>query len=79
MNFDSTEDDIRNYFSQCGEITEIKLLMRHDGKSKGRGFVKFGSPGAQDKALRLNGTQFMGRSIRVEVPKNRSYSNQSKP
>jgi RNA recognition motif-containing protein len=43
----------------------VKLLKRHDGKSKGRGFVKFYEQEAMDNALKLDGSEMMGRHIVV--------------
>ena len=67
--YDAGEDDLRNHFKDCGEIVQVKILMR-DGKTSGRGFVKFSEESAQKKALDLNESEFMGRSIRVELPRN---------
>lgn len=42
------------------------MISRPDGKPKGFAFVKFSTKSAFNKALELNGTDHMGRSIRVE-------------
>lgn len=42
------------------------MINRPDGKPKGFAFVKFSSKNSFNKALELNGTDHMGRSIRVE-------------
>lgn len=72
LNFDATEDDVREHFSKCGNINQVKLLARPDGKSRGRGFVKFGDEASMKKALDLHDTEMMGRRIVVEIPSNPS-------
>ncbi len=53
-------------FEQCGDILHLNLLMRPDGKSKGMAFVKFNKKSAFNKALELNGSDHMGRTLKVE-------------
>ena len=43
----------------------VKLLKRPDGKSKGRGFVKFYDYEGMENALELDGSEMMGRNIVV--------------
>ncbi len=42
------------------------MINRPDGKPKGFAFVKFSSKASFNKALEMNGTEHMGRQIRVE-------------
>jgi len=42
------------------------LLTRDDGKSKGIAFVKFSTKKSFNQALKLDGTQHLGRNITVE-------------
>lgn len=74
VSFNAGEDDIRDFFRGCGNITQIKLLTRDDGKSRGRGFIKFADDKAMRNALKLNGTDFMGRRVVVEQPANKSQA-----
>ena len=70
---ETTEDEIRSHFESCGEIASIKMLMR-DGERNGRGFVKFSEEVAQKKALDLNESDFNGRTLKVQLPKNKTTS-----
>lgn len=72
VSFNANEDDVRQHFKNCGQILQVKLLMRDDGKSRGRGFIKFADDKSLKSALKLNGTEMMGRRIVVEVPMNKS-------
>ena len=73
LNFDATEEDIRRHFGPCGNITQVKLLYRPDGKSRGRGFIKFSDENSMRSALNLHDSDMMGRRIVVEVPANSSF------
>lgn len=77
VSFNASEDDIRDFFKGCGQITQVKLLTRDDGKSRGRGFIKFADEKGMRNALKLNGTDHMGRRIVVEQPANRSNNRPS--
>lgn len=72
VSFDASEDELRRFFGNCGDITQVKLLMRDDGKSRGRGFIKFSDEKGLKNALKLNGTDMMGRKVVVEIPANAS-------
>ena len=49
--FEATEDDIRAVFSPYGRVTEVFIMRKHDGSSKGCAFVKFGARAECDKAI----------------------------
>lgn len=66
LSFQAYDSDIRSLFETCGNVLEVKLLTRDDGKSKGTAFVKFNKKSAFNKALELNGSEHLGRSIIVE-------------
>ena len=66
LSFQAYEDDIKELFEQFGDVLNVKLLLRPDGKSKGIAFVKYGKKSAFNKALELNGTEQFGRPINVE-------------
>lgn len=67
INFDATEDDIRDFFSTYGEVTRVNLERRYyDGRSKGSAFVTFASEEAREAAVADSGVELMGRPIRIE-------------
>ena len=65
LTFSATEADLRQHFATCGNIIRVKILSSPDGRSKGAAFVGFDSAGGVDAALRLAGTEFMGRQLKV--------------
>ena len=67
INFDATEDDIKDFFASYGEVTKVNLERRYyDGRSKGSAFVTFSSEKARDAAVADSGVELMGRPIRIE-------------
>lgn len=68
--FDTTEKELYEIFSPCGKILGAKLLFNKDGKSKGRGFVKFSTEEGVKKAILLNDTLFREQRLKVDAVKN---------
>lgn len=64
-----SEDDLRNLFSQYGEITNVTLIIdRMSGRSKGFGFVEFSTDEAATAAAEAtNNMEFDGRALVVNV------------
>lgn len=72
----STEDDLRNYFSQFGEL--IMVQVRKDmktGQSKGFGFVRFQNYESQLKCLNLR-HRIDGRWCDVRIPNSKGGNHQ---
>lgn len=66
LSYQTTEDDLQQHFSQFGEIARVQLIKDRDtGQSKGFAFVEMASEDGAEKALQEDGTDFMGRKIRV--------------
>jgi RNA recognition motif-containing protein len=71
--FHATEDLISQRFSTCGEVREVALMLdRMTGQSRGFCFVEMATAEGAEKALsELNGQDFEGRSLRVDVAQER--------
>lgn len=71
MSFRATEDDLRELFSQFGEIESVKIITEgQTGRPKGFGFVEMASDEAAEKAITaLNGAMFMERPLTVAEAK----------
>jgi len=64
--FSTTDEDLRKLFSQYGSVHSVKMITdRETGKPRGFGFVEIESDGANAAVEALNGTEFQGRSLRV--------------
>ncbi|PKI36413.1 hypothetical protein CRG98_043195, partial [Punica granatum] len=68
LSYDTNETVLRDAFQQFGDIIEAKVICDHvSGKSKGYGFVRFGSETTAAEALKeMDGRLLEGRNIRVQ-------------
>jgi len=72
--WETDDSSLRQAFAAHGEVSEAQVVVdRNTGRSRGFGFVSFGS---QEEAQRardaLNGQQVDGREIRVDIAAERS-------
>ncbi len=64
--YETTEDDLKEYFGQMGTVVASTIIRFRDGKSKGFGFVEMESDEAAQKAIaEYNGKDYKGRNIVV--------------
>lgn len=73
LSFDATEEQLRDLFSQAGEITELKLISdMSTGQSRGFGFVEMVTDeGAQEAIKRFHGYALDSRELIVNVARPR--------
>jgi len=66
--YDTNEDEVGDFFEDCGEVKSVRLIY-NSGRShfKGFGYVDFNDTHASSKALKLNGTDFNGRPIYIDM------------
>merc|ERR1719181_901861 len=64
---DATEDEIRMFFEEVGEVDRFKLLTTPEGDSKGVCFVTFRTEEQAQMALGLHGRDLNGRNITVRL------------
>ena len=71
ISFKATEDDLREMFSEAGEVVSVKLIKdAATGRLRGFGFVEMSSEESGKKAITMfNGKSFMDRSIVVNEAK----------
>ncbi len=71
ISFKANENDIRELFSQFGEIESINMITdAMTGKPKGFGFVEMATEESAKKAIStLNGSLFMDRTLSVAEAK----------
>ncbi|XP_011257211.2 RNA-binding protein 28 [Camponotus floridanus] len=78
LSFQATEDNLKEFFSQYGEIDEIKILTKPDGKQTGVAFVQFNVVQNAAKAIHhANMQSLLNRPMIVDwaVPKNKFSEN----
>jgi RNA recognition motif-containing protein len=71
--FNSTEEDLRAAFERHGAVGSVNVITdRETGRSRGFAFVEMEDAAAAEEAMRaLDGTDFGGRSLRVNEAQER--------
>jgi len=64
---DLSEDEIRSFFEEVGDVERLKVLRNPDGSSKGVCFVTFASIDQAQKALGLHGSPLEGKNLVVRL------------
>ncbi|MDC7126547.1 MAG: RNA-binding protein [Spirochaetales bacterium] len=74
ISFNSNEEELGNHFAQFGEVLSVNIITdRYTNQSKGFGFVEMQDEDAADAAISaLNGTDFAGRELKVNVARDRN-------
>jgi cold-inducible RNA-binding protein len=67
LDFNVSEDELRNLFGTYGTVDRVTILTDRDtGRSRGFGFVEMTNAEEGEKAIAaLNGTQLAGRTLNV--------------
>ena len=73
LSFDVNEQDLEDLFKEFGDISSVRLIKdRETGRSKGFAFVEFASDSPAQAALKLNGEEFQGRRLKVNVARDKA-------
>ena len=68
LSYNTTGDDLTELFSEHGSVKEVNIIA-----GKGFGFVEMSSPEEAAKVQEaFNGTDFQGRTIKIDEAKPRS-------
>ena len=68
--FNAGESDVKNLFAPYGKVIEVRLVKdRRSRRPKGYGFVEMDSTEARSAIKHLNGTDYAGRTLRVNEGK----------
>ena len=72
LSYKTTEANLRDAFAQFGTIADAVIIKERDtGRSKGFGFITFETEKAADQALVMEGKELDGRTLRVNLAKER--------
>lgn len=79
LNYSTTEQELHSFFSDCGTVTDVAVLMdKITGKARGFAFVTFEDADGMHKAISKNGSDMMGRNLKIsqaeQKPKSDSRS-----
>jgi len=74
LNFRTTSDELREVFSQAGEVENATVVEDRDtGRSRGFGFVEMATAeGAAAAIEQFNGREFGGRNLTVNEARPRA-------
>ena len=71
LNYQTTEQDLREQFSNYGVVQRINIIADRDtGQPKGYAFIDM-EGGADEAARAMNGAEFDGRPLTVSVAKSK--------
>jgi nucleolar protein 12 len=66
MPFDAQEQQVRAHFASCGAVESVRIVRDPtENMGKGFGYVLFGDRPAVERALKLHGSDFAARKLRV--------------
>jgi len=65
--FTTTQDEVLQFFNDCGTVENVNLLKDRFGRLKGIGFIRFSTKEAATKAVAKNGKEFGGRTLVIEL------------
>ena len=73
LSYNVSEDDLRELFSQAGEIKDVQIITDRDTRrSKGFGFVEFNTQADAEKAIQMfNEHELDGRRLTVNIARPR--------
>lgn len=73
LNYNMSEAELGDLFTEYGEVVSVKIVMdRETGRSKGYGFVEMTDDEAGNKAIAaLNETELDGKTLSVSVARPR--------
>lgn len=70
--FSASEEQINELFAQYGEVVRVSLITdRETGRPRGFGFVEMDDERAEEAIQALNGRDFGGRTLRVNLARER--------
>ncbi len=74
LSFRATEDDVRNAFSEHGEVSSVNIIMdRETGRSRGFAFVEMPNSDEANSAIEaVNGQEISGRGVTVNEARPRT-------
>ncbi len=74
LSYDTTEEELRDIFSQYGEITSLNIIKdKFTNRSRGFGFVEMPDQAQAEAAIQaINGKDFGGRNLNVATARPRT-------
>lgn len=67
LSFKCNENGIKSFFSDCGNVNDVRIAKNEDGRLKGFAHVDFDSKEGVDNAIKKNGQELDGRALRIDM------------
>ncbi len=72
LSWHTEEDSLRKAFAQHGDVLDAAIILDHDGRSRGFGFVTMGSQQAAKAAIeKMDGYELDDRFLKVSPARER--------
>ncbi|MBE0655931.1 MAG: RNA-binding protein [Bacteroidales bacterium] len=80
LNYNLSEDELRQIFEEFGEVNTAKIVIdKYSGRSKGFGFVEMADDQEANAAISaLNDSDVGGRNIKVNKAREKTEDNRSR-
>lgn len=65
LSFKLDVQGLEDSFADCGTIKNVKIIMDHEGRSRGFGFIEFETIEEAQKAIAKDGISLEGREVNV--------------
>jgi RNA recognition motif-containing protein len=66
LSWDTSWQDLKDHFRQCGEVERVEVIEGPDGRKKGFGTVRFfNAEDAANAIQTLNGVELQGRELSI--------------
>ena len=82
LSFKATDDKLKSHFTTYGNVVDVNILKKKDGKMVGCAFVQYSNVAEASKAIKeLNGKPFLQRPVAIDwaVSKDRFQNENLKP
>ena len=66
LSWNTTDDMLKSIFEPCGNVADVRLARKPDGRSRGFAYVEFETEEAVKKALEMVGTKLDDREINID-------------
>ncbi|XP_024197202.1 nucleolin 1 isoform X3 [Rosa chinensis] len=71
LSFKIEQRDVEEFFKDVAEVVEVRFSSDQEGQFRGYGHVEFASAEDAQKALELNGSDLLGRAVRLDLARER--------
>jgi len=66
VDYSATPEELLNHFEACGTVERVTIVCdKYTGKPKGFAYLEFQTEAAVENALKLEGSEFKGRTLKV--------------